>query len=164
MNTAALAQAPRRYLPTADAGRSVDRLGFLIACFGVIAALGWIGAMKFTAAEAAAIQPLVSGSPLMSWLYDVADVRTVSAVIGVIEITIAALMLLGIRSAIAGVAGGLLGTGTFLLTLSFLVTSTSYAGTPPFFSPGGAFLVKDLALLGASLMMLGRSWVRLTTR
>ncbi|QLY29233.1 DUF417 family protein [Nocardia huaxiensis] len=155
---------PRRYLPTPDTGRTVDRLGSLLACCGVIAALAWIGAMKFTAEEAAAIEPLVSGSPLMSWLYDVADLRTVSAAIGVIELVTATLLLLGIRSARAGVAGGLLATGTFLLTLSFLVTSTSYAPTPPFLSPGGSFLIKDLALLGASLMILGRSWVRLTTR
>ncbi len=38
--------------------------------YGLVLIVAWIGAMKFTAYEAAGIQPLVSSSPLMSWMYN----------------------------------------------------------------------------------------------
>ncbi|MFD0364417.1 DUF417 family protein [Nocardia sp. GCM10030253] len=143
---------------SSDTARRVEGAGFLLARFGLIVTLGWIGAMKFTVAEAAAIESLISGSPFMSWLLDVADLRTVSAWIGVVEIVTAVFIAFGVKSSLAGVIGGLMGTGTFLVTLSFLFTSTSYEHTIPFLSPGGSFIVKDLVLLGASLMVLARSW------
>jgi uncharacterized membrane protein YkgB len=49
-------------------------------------------------------------------------------------------------------AGGVLGTATFLVTLSFLVTT-------PHVSDGAPFLLKDLTLLGAALWIAGEAWV-----
>ena len=53
-----------------------------------------------------------------------------------------------------GAIAGLVATGTFLTTLSFLVT------TPGVLAPGsdeGGFLLKDLVLLGAAIHAAGTS-------
>ena len=42
-------------------------LGTFLTRYGLVVVFVWIGAMKFTAYEANAIQPLVANSPFMSW-------------------------------------------------------------------------------------------------
>jgi reactive chlorine resistance protein C len=54
--------------------------------------LFWIGIQEFTVAEAESIKPLITHSPLMSWMYSFLSVRAVSSVIGVIEVSVALLM------------------------------------------------------------------------
>jgi uncharacterized membrane protein YkgB len=78
--------------------------------------LFWIGAMKFTAYEAAGIEPFVANSLLMSWLYALLSVQGVSNLLGVVEIATAGLILLGPISPLSGALGGALATGTFLTT------------------------------------------------
>jgi uncharacterized membrane protein YkgB len=98
--------------------------------------------------EADAIQPLVSHSPLLGWMYAVLSVRAASAVIGVVEVGAALALLLAPWWPRLGVLGGLVATGTFLTTLSFLAT------TPGLLAPGNGgtgFILKDLVLLGAAL-------------
>ncbi|MEE8370825.1 MAG: DUF417 family protein, partial [Sphingomonadales bacterium] len=63
--------------------------------FGLILVLAWIGAMKFTAAEAAAIAPLLEGNPLFSWLEMFLSEQGSSNLIGVAEIITALLLLAG---------------------------------------------------------------------
>ena len=48
---------------------AIKKLGEFLIRYGLVLVLGWIGAMKFTAYEAAGIQGLVASSPLMSWMY-----------------------------------------------------------------------------------------------
>ena len=124
--------------------------------YGLVAMLVFFGAFKFTAAEADGIQPLVSHSPFLSWLYAVGSVRAVSNGIGVTEILIG--LLIGARrfSASASAIGSLLAVGLFATTVSFLLTTPGvFASVPGFPVPVpneiGAFLVKDLFLLGAAL-------------
>ena len=62
-----------------------ERAGGLFARYGLVIVIAWIGAMKFTQFEAEGIQPLVANSPAMAWLYDVFSVRTLSALLGVVE-------------------------------------------------------------------------------
>src|SRR5215510_10317660 len=47
--------------PLATAGRHLVR-------YGLVVVIAWIGALKYSAYEAAAIHPLIANSPLMSWL------------------------------------------------------------------------------------------------
>jgi len=96
-------------------------LAFLLALFGTF---------KFFRFEADAIQPLVSHSPLVGWLYALFSVRAASAVIGVVEVAAALGRLLAPWWPRLGVLAGLLATGTFLTTLSFLAT------TPGLLAPG----------------------------
>jgi Protein of unknown function, DUF417 len=67
--------------------------------YGLVLVIAWIGLMKFTAYEAAGIQPLVSHSPLMRWVDDIFSERAFSALLGVVEITIAATHMLTPRPA-----------------------------------------------------------------
>lgn len=152
-----------RVLENADLAGKVENAGNVIARIGLIVSLFWIGAMKFTLAEAMAIEPLVRQSPLLAWLLDIVDLRTLSNTFGVIEIVTAVLIGLGLVRPLFGVIGGLLAIGTFLITLSFLFTSTTYEHTIPFFSPGGSFIVKDIVLLGASVAIFAQSWSRVLT-
>jgi reactive chlorine resistance protein C len=130
-------------------GNTLLRLGlaFLLALFGTF---------KFFQFEADAIQPLVSHSPILGWMYALFSIRTASAIIGGVEVGAAIALLLAPWSPRLGVVGGLLATGTFVTTLSFL------ASTPGLIAPGNdgaGFILKDLVLLGAALHVAGASAV-----
>jgi uncharacterized membrane protein YkgB len=60
--------------------------------YGLALIIVWIGALKFAAYEAAAIEGLVANSPLLSWTYGIASVPTVAALIGVVEIALGTLI------------------------------------------------------------------------
>jgi uncharacterized membrane protein YkgB len=118
------------------------------------------GAQKFTLIEAKGIAPLVSNSPLTSWL-NVLGVQGASMVVGTSELIFGILLATGFwrpnsNFAIAGAAGSCL---TFLTTLSFLLTTPGVfaSGAAPVMSPDGLFLLKDIVLLAASVMMLATS-------
>jgi uncharacterized membrane protein YkgB len=119
----------------------------------------WIGALKFTDYEANLIQPLVASSPLMSWVYDVVSVTTFSAVLGVVELTAAALIAVKPWAPKASVVGSLMAIGMFVATLSFMLTTPGVvapeAGGFPVLSLVGSFLVKDVVLLAAAMWTLG---------
>lgn len=137
----------------------VERAGGLLARYGLVIVIAWIGAMKFTAYEAEAIQPLIANSPLMSWLYEIFSVRSFSAVLGVVELSTAALLAIKPWAPRASILGSILAIGLFLATLSFLVTTpgvwAAAAGGFPVLSDVGGFLIKDVALLGISAWTLG---------
>ncbi len=128
--------------------------GIFVSRYGLVVVLLLIGALKFTAEEAQGIQPLVTNSPFMSWMYAVLSVQVTSNVIGVFEIVTA--ILIGIRplSAKASFVGSLAAVLTFLLTVSFLFSTPGAAHLRyglPVLGDAGQFLIKDLVLLGASL-------------
>lgn len=143
---------------------ALETAGAGVSRYGLVAILLLIGGLKFTHAEAQGIQPLVSHSPLLAWMYSVLSVQAVSNLIGVIEIGVAFLMALrpvSPRASFIGSAGAVI---TFLITLSFLIS------TPGAFEPGywyprlggtGQFLIKDLALLGASIWTAAEALSRL---
>lgn len=142
--------------PLLDArrGRQLQSLGSAVLRVGLAFLLALFGTFKFFQFEADAIQPLVSHSPLVGWMYAVFSVRTASAVIGVVEVSAALALLVAPWRPGLGVVGGLLATGTFLTTLSFLAT------TPGLLAPGSdgaGFILKDLVLLGAALHVAGTS-------
>jgi uncharacterized membrane protein YkgB len=128
--------------------KRVDAVAGAILRYGLVALLLLWGAAKFTAAEAESIRPLVEHSPFLAWLYSIFGARGGSGVIGVIEISAA--LLIGARRwrpALAAL-GSLLAAATFLITLSFLLTTPGiWEPTNPF----GGFIMKDIILLGAAL-------------
>ena len=141
----------------------VEAVGRELARYGLVVVVAWIGFMKFTTYEAEGISPFVANSPLMSWVYGFMSVRTFSAVLGVVELTIAVLIAARPFSPRASVLGSALAVGMFLTTLSFLVTTPgvwepSAGGFPALSALPGQFLIKDLALLGISLWTLGEAW------
>jgi uncharacterized membrane protein YkgB len=151
-----------RQLPTPEAlGTDITKLG----AFGVFASLAviyfWFGGMKFTAYEAEGLVPLVQNSPLLSWMYDIFSVRGFSTFLGFVEVTIGLLIAGRILSPKLSAIGGFLSAGLFTTTLSFM------ASTPGVFEPSlgfpaisvapGQFLLKDIGLLAASVLVLGHS-------
>jgi reactive chlorine resistance protein C len=130
-----------------------ETLGAWIMRYGLVVVFLLIGSLKFTAAEATGIQPLVVHSPLMSWMYAVLSVQSVSNLIGVIEIVIAILLALRPISARASFVGSVGSVVTFLLTTSFLLSTPGAIQLThglPVLGDAGQFLIKDVVLLGAS--------------
>ena len=127
--------------------RALESIGTQTLRYALVLIFVLFGTAKFTAAEAAAIKPLVSNSPLMGWLYGVLSERGTSALIGTIEIASAILIALRPVSARASAVGSALAVGTFLTTLSFLFsTPGALAAT----HPAHGFLLKDVVLLAAA--------------
>ena len=139
--------------PLATAGRHLAR-------YGLVVVIAWIGALKYTSYEAAAIQPLIAHSPVFSWVYGLVSVRAFAVALGTLEI-IAALLIaarpLWPRLSAVGSAMAVL---LFASTLSFLFTTPGVlaaSGFPVLSVLPGQFLLKDLVLIGVSLWTLGDS-------
>lgn len=131
-------------------------LGKTTMLVGLMLALGWIGAMKFTAVEAAGIEPLLRTSPFMSWLLVVFSTQGASNFIGSMElVTVGFLATWWFRPSLF-VWGAALAFATFATTLTFLVTLPGWHPDMGFPAIGGTgqFLVKDLVLLAAALILL----------
>lgn len=132
---------------------------FLLRC-GLVLVIAWIGAMKFTAYEAAGVQPLVASSPLMNWMYNFLSVQGVSNLLGVIETSVAVMIAMRPFSAKMCALGSVLAIGMFLTTLTFLFSLPGWEpslGGFPALSGSGGFLIKDILLLGAAVWSLGES-------
>ncbi|WIW53196.1 YkgB family protein [Mesorhizobium mediterraneum] len=122
-----------------------------------------IGGMKFTAVEIEALRPLIGGTPWLAWMYPVFGEAGASYVLGVVEIATALLLIASPWSVRAGVAGGALAALIFLVTCSIMVALPIWEPTLgfPALGPAGQFLIKDIALLGIALVILGESLNRL---
>ncbi len=127
--------------------RALETAGMQALRYALVLVLALFGATKFTAAEAAAIQPLVANSPIMSWLYSVLSQQGASNLIGTVELVTAALIAARPASARISAVGSALAIGTFLTTLSFLFSTP---GALSAMHPAHGFLLKDLVLLGAA--------------
>jgi uncharacterized membrane protein YkgB len=137
-----------------------ERLGAFLIRYGLVLVLGWIGAMKFTAYEAEGIKTLVETSPFMSWMYKVFSLQATSNVIGIAELTAAALIAIRPLAPKLSAIGSVLAVFTFLTTLTFLFTLPGWEaslGGFPALSGSGGFLLKDIVLLGAAFFTLGDS-------
>ena len=142
------------------AGRTVGAIGEGIALAGVVLPLLLIGLLKFTPAEVTALKPLISGTPWLAWLYPALGESGTSYLLGVVEIATGCLFLASQWSWRAGLAAGALGTLTFTTTLSILFALPVWedaSGGFPWLNFLGSFLIKDVALLGISVSILGRS-------
>lgn len=149
----------------ADLGDRISQWGIHAMRITTATVLGWIGAMKFTAYEAGAIEGLVASSPLTSWLYQVFSLQGASNLIGSVELLTAALLLLGFRFPLLALAGSVAALVTFLVTSSFLltapVTELSLGGFPALSVVPGQFLLKDIVLLAAAVFLTGDALKRL---
>ena len=144
----------------ANTALRLERFGGAVIRYGLALIIVWIGALKFAAYEAAAIEGLVANSPRLSWMFGLASVPTVAAVIGVVEIAIGVLIAIQSFAPRLSAVGSLGAILMFLTTLSFML-STPGVWQPdygfPFLSGAGQFLVKDLLLLGAAIWTAGDS-------
>jgi uncharacterized membrane protein YkgB len=137
----------------------VDRYGRTVTTAGLYASLvvvySWFGGMKFTAYEAEGLIGLVGNSPFLSWAYSLFSERVFSGLLGILELSIGALIAARLVSPVYSLAGGLLSAGLFVTTLSFMVTTPGVfepeMGFPAISVAPGQFLLKDIGLLALSL-------------
>jgi uncharacterized membrane protein YkgB len=132
------------------ADRSANAL--IIVALGII--FIWFGGIKFTSGGAMAIEGLVNNSPILSWVYSVFSVQAFAAILGALEIVIGILLIVGIRDPRVRAISGLAATVTFLVTLSFMLSTPGVvpegASFPVLSGMPGEFLLKDLVLLAVS--------------
>ena len=119
----------------------------------------WFGGMKFSAYEATGIAPFIEHSPIMSWLHVLFGVQGASYVIGVIELSTAAALIIGAFQPIFSALGAAMSVATYIITLTFFlstpgVSELTAGGFPAISALPGQFLLKDLVLLAASLSLL----------
>jgi uncharacterized membrane protein YkgB len=165
-NNMAVSKSPKSGSePGADRALSVARadyiryLGRFLALAGVVLPLLLIGGMKFTEVEIKALKPLIGGTPWLAWMYPVFGEAGTSYVLGVVEITTSLFLIVSPWWPIAAVAGGAFGTLIFLVTCSIMFALPIWEPTLgfPALGPLGQFLIKDIALLGISLAILGEN-------
>ncbi|MEP6513114.1 MAG: DUF417 family protein, partial [Parafilimonas sp.] len=139
------------YIDKGNAAK-LEKAGAAVLRYGLVIVLLWVGMLKFTAYESEGVHGLASHSPLLSWLSDSMSVRSFSALLGVIEITLGILIATGRFAPKLSAIGSMGAIIMFLITLTFLL-STPGVWQPdygfPFLSPNpGQFLAKDILLLG----------------
>jgi len=127
----------------------LETAGVAVLRYGIVFLLVTIGAAKYFAFEAEAIQPLLANSPLLSWMLGAFGLQGTSSLIGTAEI-LTGLAIASRRFAPAvSAAGSAVGVVTFLTTLSFLFSTP---GALSLRHPAAGFLMKDVVLLGACLL------------
>ena len=147
----------------------IDSHGQAVTAAGLYGALaviyGWFGGMKFTRYEAEGLVGLVSNNPLLSWTYSLFSVEGFSNLLGILELSIAALIVARIIKPIYSLIGGLLSAGLFATTVSFMATTpgvfVSELGFPAISVAPGQFLLKDVGLFSLSVWIAVDSFAAL---
>lgn len=133
------------------------RVGPQFTRYSIVALL--FGAMKWTAAEAQGIQPLVGHSPFWAWLYPIAGVQGTSIFFGVFELVAAFAIALRPWFPVISAYGSAFTVVMFLTTISFLFTTPGLLQ-----SPSAGFIMKDIVLLGGSIWCVGEALQARRTR
>ena len=138
-----------------------DRKDLALLRWALVLVFLWFGGMKFTMYEADGIAPFIGHSPLMSWL-GMFGTQGQSYFIGVIELSTAAALAIGAFRPVFSALGALMSVATYLITLTFFVTTPGVAeasagGFPAISAAPGQFLLKDAVLLAASLVLFFNS-------
>lgn len=141
---------------TAD--KSLLAAGITTARYGIIANLLSIGRLKFEDYEVENIRPLITQHPMFSPLVAKIGEKKLARLIGTTEIVIGSMIAAKPFAPKVSMLGSLAGVAMFATTLSFLATTPEawqQKHGEPKLSPAGQFLVKDIVLLGASLLTAG---------
>jgi uncharacterized membrane protein YkgB len=126
--------------------------------YDVLGILRWVmviifvafGIQKFTPQSAQGIALYISNSPFVSWL-SLLGIRGEANLLGIVELSIAALLVAGAFNPFLSAFGSLLGAGTFAITWSFFFTTPnvvkwSFSTDPIAWNLTGEFLFKDIVL------------------
>lgn len=145
---------------TTDAARLIERSGRVVALAGIVLPLLLIGGLKFTQIEVEALKPLIGGTPWLAWMQAAFGPERACYLIGLTEITTGLLLVASPWSRRAALAGGGLAALTFVVTTSLLLVLPVWeagSGGFPALNALGQFLIKDVALLGISLAVIGEA-------
>lgn len=126
------------------------------------------GYTKWFDYEAQALIPLISNSPLLSWMYAAFGTQGASYALGVAEWTIGLGLAIGAWSPRIALIAAAASSLTYLTTASLLLTTAggweASAGGFPAMGGATSFLIKDLVLMAGSLVLLKNAAQQLTTR
>jgi uncharacterized membrane protein YkgB len=124
----------------------------------------FFGYQKWFNYEAQALIPYITHGPLIFWMYPVFGIRGATWFLGVAEWTFGLLLLLGFWNKQLGVLGALGSCFSFIATFTIVPFFPNgwepSAGGFPAMAEHVAFLMKDLALLGASFYLLKQDVLR----
>ncbi len=133
--------------------------------YRMLAILRWVmvlifltfGIQKFTPQSAEGIAQYINNSPFVWWL-SVFGVRGEAYLLGVVELSTAALLAAGAFNPLISALGSLMGMATFLITWSFFFTTPgvvkwSFSSDPIAWNLTGEFLFKDIVLLGVCVVL-----------
>ncbi|MGU3305814.1 YkgB family protein [Pseudomonas sp. M5A4_2d] len=125
------------------------------------------GYTKWFDYEAQALIPLISHSPLLSWMYGVFGTQGASYALGAAEWTIGLGLAIGAWSPRIALIAAAASSVTYLTTASLLLTTPggweASAGGFPAMGGASSFLIKDLVLMAGSLVLLKNAAQQLTT-
>ena len=157
-----MSSVPSNALPAAAfTDVRVGRLALTTSYIALVLIYLVFGLSKFTPEEAAGLVAIVKPSPFLGWTYGLISTMLFSQLLGVIELSIGALIAARLLSPRLSAIGGLLSAGLFMMTLSFILTTPgifdSARGIFGFFGGAGQFLIKDLGLLAVSLFVAAES-------
>jgi uncharacterized membrane protein YkgB len=115
------------------------------------------GIQKFTPQSADGIAIYISNSPFVSWL-SIFGIRGEAYLLGILELTTAALLVAGAFIPILSALGALMGIGTFAITWSFFfstpgVVKWNVSTDPIAWNLTGEFLFKDVVLLCVCIVL-----------
>ncbi len=126
--------------------------------WGMVVIFFFFGYTKWFAYEAEGLFPLLARSPVLGWMLDAFGKQGASYALGVAEWGIGALIVLGAWFARVGIIGALGSVVTFATTLTLIASTPgawkAEAGGFPAMGGATSFLIKDLILLGASIVLL----------
>jgi len=125
------------------------------------------GYQKWFDYEAQGLIPFISNGPLTFWMYPVFGIQGASWFLGVSEWLTAALLFLGFWNKPLGVLGAVASIGTFITTITIIPFMpdgwAASAGGFPAMTGNIPFLMKDVALLAASVYLLKQDAARVST-
>lgn len=150
--------------PSALAGLLRSDIEIKFTRWALVVIFSLFGYAKWFPYEAQALQPLIGNSPILGWMHTVFGVQGASYALGVAEWSIGLGLVLGAWFARISVLASAGSVATYLTTLTLIFSTPGAweASAGGFPAMGGAtgFLLKDVVLLAASLVLLKHSLLR----
>jgi len=147
------------------AGLLSDDLDYHLVRVAMVLTFLLFGYQKWLPSEAEVLFPFISSSPLTFWLYPAFGIQGAAYVLGIAEWLVAAFLLFGFWNLKLGILGALGSCLDGIATLTMLLVIPNAwdasAGGFPAMTPIGAFLVKDLVMLAASVYLLRQDVLRM---
>jgi uncharacterized membrane protein YkgB len=133
-------------------------LEYYFARTSLVMAFFFFGYEKWFPYAAHELIPFILSGPFISWLYPLFDIQAVSWILGVVEWSIALLLLLGFWSArlgVVGAVGSACAAAAGLSVIPFMPDGwDAAAGGFPAMTGNVPFLLKDMVILAVSIYLI----------